>query len=138
MTKFCQCGRSKNIYLLKAVYCPMDTSLSSRHRFGIQSSSICNRLWMETPCRDTDIDLTVITQFNVISTLSRTKWNTIICKTSTGIEIFNSDESFYNFYPHLLENSIMHKMSKKNQSHTWNKHLLNTRNKNLQVKLTIL
>ena len=26
----------------------------------------------------------------------------------------------------------------KNKAHTWNKHLLNTRNKNLQVKLTIL
>ena len=26
----------------------------------------------------------------------------------------------------------------KNKTHTWNKHLLNTRNKNLQVKSTIL
>ena len=41
-----------------------------------------------------------------------TKWNTITCETSTKMAIFNSNGSFYNFYPNLSKNSIIHKMSK--------------------------
>ena len=41
------------------------------------------------------------------------KWNNIICETSTKMAFFNSNGSFYNFYPNLLKISIIHKMSKK-------------------------
>ena len=41
-----------------------------------------------------------------------TKWNTIICKMSTKMAIFNTNRSFYNFYPNLPKISIIHKMSK--------------------------
>ena len=53
------------------------------------------------------------------------------------MEIFNSNGSFYNFYPNLLKISIIHKMSK-NKAFTWNEHLLSTQNGNLQVKSAIL
>ena len=35
-----------------------------------------------------------------------------ICETSTKMAIFQSNASFYNFYPNLLKISIIHKMSK--------------------------
>ena len=51
--------------------------------------------------------------------------------------IFNSNGSFYNFYPNFHKVSIIHKMSK-NKAFSWNEHLLSTQNGNLQVKLAIL
>ena len=65
------------------------------------------------------------------------KLNTIICETSTKIEIFKSNRSFCNFYPNLPKTFFIHKMSK-NKAHTWNEHLLNTWNGNLQGKSIIL
>ena len=41
-----------------------------------------------------------------------TKWNTIICETSMKMAIFNSNGSFYDFYPNLPRISIIHTMSK--------------------------
>ena len=41
-----------------------------------------------------------------------TKWNTIICETSTKIAIFNFNGSFYNFNPNLHKSSFIHKISK--------------------------
>ena len=38
------------------------------------------------------------------------KWNTIICETSKKVAIFNSNGSFYNFYPNFPKISILHKM----------------------------
>ena len=38
--------------------------------------------------------------------------DTIICETSTKMAIFNSNGSFYNFYPNLPKISIIPKMSK--------------------------
>ena len=66
-----------------------------------------------------------------------TKWNTIICETSTKMELFKSNRSFCNFYPNLPKTSFVHKMSK-SKAYTWNEHLLNNRNGNMQVKSTIL
>ena len=51
--------------------------------------------------------------------------------------IFNSNGSFYNFYPNLPKISIIPKMSK-NKAFIWNEHLLSTQNENLQVKSVIL
>ena len=51
--------------------------------------------------------------------------------------IFNSNGSFYNFYPNLHKIFITNKMSK-NKAFTWNEHLLSTQNGNLQVKSAIL
>ena len=51
--------------------------------------------------------------------------------------IFNSNGSFYNFYPNLPKISIIHKMSK-NKAFTWNEHLLITQNGKLYVKSAIL
>ena len=64
-------------------------------------------------------------------------WNTIICETSTKMGIFNSNGSFYNFYPNLPKISIIHKMSK-NKAFPRNEHLLSTQNGNLPVKSAIL
>ena len=36
-------------------------------------------------------------------------WNTIICETSMKMTIFNSNGSFYNFYPNLPKIFIIHK-----------------------------
>ena len=66
-----------------------------------------------------------------------TKWNTIIFETITKMTIFNSNGSFYNFYPNLPKISIIHKMSK-NKAFTWNEHLLSTQNGNLQVKSAVM
>ena len=49
---------------------------------------------------------------NMPKVLFYTKWNTITCETSTKMAIFNSNGSFYNFYPNLPKISIIHKMSK--------------------------
>ena len=51
-----------------------------------------------------------------------TKWNTIICETSTKMEIFKSNGSFCDFYPNSLKIFFVHKMIK-NKAYTWNKHL---------------
>ena len=67
-----------------------------------------------------------------------TKWNTIICETSTKMAIFNSNGSFCNFYPNLPKISFMQKMSKNKAYYTSNEHLLCTQNGNLPVKSTIL
>ena len=53
------------------------------------------------------------------------------------MEIFNSNGSFYNFYPNLLKIPIIPKMNK-NKAFIWNEHLLSTQNGNLQVKSAIL
>ena len=79
------------------------------------------------------IDFTKICQKSFLYT----KRNTIICETSTKTTIFNSNTSFYNFYPNLPKISFIHKMSK-NKAYTWNEHLLSTQNGNLQVKSAIL
>ena len=79
------------------------------------------------------IDFTKICQ----KTFLDTKRNTTICETSTKTTIFNSNASFYNFYPNLPKISFIHKMSK-NKPYTGNEHLLCTQNGNLQVKSGIL
>ena len=61
------------------------------------------------------------------------KWNTMICEKSTKMAIPSSNGSIYKFYPNLL---FKHKMNK-NKAYTWNKHLLNTQNGNLQEKSAI-
>ena len=45
-------------------------------------------------------------------------------------DIFNSNGSFYNFYPNLPKNSIIHKMIK-NKAFAWKEHLLSTQDGNL-------
>ena len=58
-----------------------------------------------------------------------TKWNTVICETSTKLEISIVNVSFCNFYPNLPKTSFKYKISK-NKAHNWIEHLLNTRNEN--------
>ena len=53
------------------------------------------------------------------------------------MEIFKSNEPFCNFYPDLPKTFFIFKMSK-NKAQIWNKHHLNTRNGNFQVKWIIL
>ena len=51
--------------------------------------------------------------------------------------ICKSNGSFCKFYPDFLKTSFVHKMIK-NKAYTWNEHLLNTLNGNLQVRSIIL
>ena len=53
-----------------------------------------------------------------------TKWNTIICETSTKMETLKSNRLFCNVYPNLPKTSFTHKMSK-NKAHSGNEHLKN-------------
>ena len=65
--------------------------------------------------------------------------NKIICEMSTKMEIFKSitNRSFRDSYPNLPKTPFIHKMNK-NKDHTSSKHLINTQNRSLQVKSTIL
>ena len=57
------------------------------------------------------------------------KMNTIICETSTKMEIFTSNGPFCKFYPNFPTTSFIHKMTK-NKAHTRIEYLLNTPNEN--------
>ena len=58
---------------------------------------------------------------------------------SSEMGIFKSitNRPFRDSYAKLPKTSFIHKMSK-NNAHTGNEHLVNTRNENLRVKSTIL
>ena len=49
-----------------------------------------------------------------MSKVKCTKWNTIICETSTKMAIVNSNELINNIYPNLPKITFVHNMNKKN------------------------